>query len=116
MDYAKEYDRMVEQSNKQQAQIEKMGAVLKEVCAGLAIVEKHFQIATKADFADAPFPLDPSQAHIWHQATASAYQHALEMCGSDSLRAFADCGSKASDSAPALRTEKPNSTVQAGHP
>lgn len=43
------------------------------------ILEAKLKTALKANPADAPFGLDAEQAAIWHQAQASAYQHALEM-------------------------------------
>ncbi|WP_337054050.1 hypothetical protein [Pseudoxanthomonas sp. USHLN014] len=44
-----------------------------------SVIERALAKAVKADPSDAPFGLDPQQATIWHQASASAYQHALEM-------------------------------------
>lgn len=48
---------------------------------GAAIVEACLTKALKADPSDAPFPLAGREAAIWHEAQASAYQHALEMMG-----------------------------------
>lgn len=48
---------------------------------GTEVVEKALEKALKADPKDAPFPLTGEEARIWHQASADAYQHALEMMG-----------------------------------
>lgn len=94
MDYAKEYDRMVEQSNRQQKEIELLQAMLRDVSEGLDIIERKLTEADAADPADAPFPLVGEQANLWHRATASAYLHAVEMCNSDSVRRFVANGFK----------------------
>ncbi|TAA11249.1 hypothetical protein EA658_16430 [Pseudoxanthomonas winnipegensis] len=46
---------------------------------GHSVIEQALATALRADPSDAPFGLDHEQATIWHQATAAAYQHALEM-------------------------------------
>lgn len=48
---------------------------------GTAIIEKALAKAVAADLADVPFPLTGAAASLWHSASASAYQHALEMMG-----------------------------------
>lgn len=49
-------------------------------CAqGKEIIERKLATALAADPSDAPFPLVGEEAALWHQAQASAYQHALEM-------------------------------------
>ena len=72
--------------------IAQLQARLKEVSEGLDIVERNFTVAQNADPADAPFPLTGQEAALWHKASASAYQHALEMCNSQSLKAFVENG------------------------
>lgn len=89
---AKDYERLLEQSNRQQEEIEMLRAMLKDVNAGLDIVEAKLAVATAADPADAPFPLVGGEAGLWHRAAASAYLHALEMCNSTSLKAFVTNG------------------------
>jgi hypothetical protein len=50
---------------------------------GREIIERALAVALKGDPNEAPFPLSPDEAAIWHQAQASAYQHALEMMEGD---------------------------------
>lgn len=49
------------------------------------ILEACLSKAVRADHQDAPFPMDATQAKIWHDAQANAYRHALEMLPSDAL-------------------------------
>lgn len=46
---------------------------------GTEIIEKCLAVSLVADPADVPFPLVGDEAKLWHSASASAYQHALEM-------------------------------------
>lgn len=48
---------------------------------GTAVIEKKLEQAQEADPANAPFGLVGDEAKLWHQAQASAYQHALEVMG-----------------------------------
>lgn len=48
-----------------------------EKCRG--ILERCLAVASTGEWKDAPFPLNRSQAALWHRAQAEAYQHALEM-------------------------------------
>lgn len=48
---------------------------------GTRLIEACLAKAEKAEFEDAPFPLDPEQAALWHRAQLEAYRHALEMMG-----------------------------------
>lgn len=59
---------------------------LQNVVAGFDIIEGQIVNATKADPSDAPFPMDPEQAVVWHRARQTAYTHALEMCNEQSVR------------------------------
>ena len=61
---------------------------LKDVSAGLDIVERCLTKATMAKLNDAPAHLDPEKANIWHQAQAEAYRHALEMCNAQYLKKY----------------------------
>jgi hypothetical protein len=97
MDYAKEYDRMVEQSNRQQAHIEQLQEALRDVSKGLEIVENSLKEASAANPASAPFPLVGEEANLWRRATASAYLHAVEMCNSNRVRKFVANGFKHDD-------------------
>lgn len=63
---------------------------LSEVVDGFKIIEKNLAIATKADPSQAPFPLVGEAARLHHTASASAYQHALEMCNSETLTRFVE--------------------------
>jgi hypothetical protein len=67
-------------------------AKLQEVVKGFNVIEKNLSVALKADTNEAPFPLSPTQAKVHHAASAGAYQHALEMCNSQSLTAFVENG------------------------
>lgn len=49
--------------------------------AGTEIIEKCLADAIRAYTNDVPIPLVGEQAKLWHMASASAYQHALEMMG-----------------------------------
>lgn len=75
-----------------QAEIERLQSRLKDVSEGLDIVERNLAVAQNADPADAPFALTGAEATLWHKASASAYQHALEMCNSQALKAFVENG------------------------
>lgn len=77
---------------RQQTEIEQLQSRLKEVSEGLDVIERNLNVAQKADPSDAPFPLVGKEATLWHKASASAYQHALEMCSSQSLKAFVESG------------------------
>lgn len=48
---------------------------------GHEIIEKRLATAARADWQDAPFPLNEEQAALWHRAQAEAYRDALEMMG-----------------------------------
>jgi len=48
---------------------------------GTLIIEACLRKAVRADPGDVPFPLVGAEAVLWHQAQATAYQHALEMMG-----------------------------------
>ncbi len=63
---------------------------LKDVVAGFNVIEKNLSIAAKTDPSLAPFPLVGEEAVLHQKAGASAYQHALEMCNSQSLTAFVE--------------------------
>jgi len=72
------------------AELEAENAKLKEtlfgqhgVISGLAIIEECLTVAVKAEHANAPFPLDASQAELWHRAQMEAYRHTLEMISID---------------------------------
>lgn len=56
------------------------------VTGGVKVIEKCLAKATRAEHADAPFPLDYEQASIWHRAQQSAYVYVLEMLHTDSLK------------------------------
>lgn len=49
--------------------------------SGTRVIEECLARAIRADPGDVPFPLLGDEARLWHAATASAYQHALEMMG-----------------------------------
>lgn len=53
--------------------------VLREWQEGAAIVENCLEVARRAQHEDAPFPMSPSEARIWHNARQEAFRHALEM-------------------------------------
>lgn len=48
---------------------------------GTDIIEECLRIAERGEWEDAPFPLGPGEARLWHRAQAEAYRHALEMMG-----------------------------------
>jgi hypothetical protein len=52
---------------------------MSEYVIGREIIEAALKRALASKHEDAPFGLDHDEAAIWHQAQASAYQHALEM-------------------------------------
>lgn len=56
------------------------------ILSGVDTLEKNLATATRAKHEDAPFPLDEQQARLYHRASASAYQHALEMVSSGCIR------------------------------
>lgn len=86
------HQELLEKSQQQQAQIDLLQAKLRDVVDGFSIIETWLSVAVNGDHADAPFPLDHKEASIHHGACASAYQHALEMCNSQSLTAFVESG------------------------
>lgn len=53
---------------------------------GIALVEEQLKVARRAAPAEAPFPLTPTEARLYHEASASAYSHSLEMVSSEFLR------------------------------
>lgn len=53
---------------------------------GTKVIEACLEKAKRADFADAPVPLDHYEAGIWHEAQAQAYRHALETMGHPALQ------------------------------
>jgi len=55
------------------------------VSQGLAIIEQALTKAQQGGMGTAPAGLDPSEAKIWNEAMASAYQHCLEMCSFQGL-------------------------------
>lgn len=78
----------------QQEHINQLEAKLQDVDRGLDVAERNLAVAVQGKHEDAPFPLDENEAKLWHRAQASAYQHALEMCNSTSLKAFIENGFK----------------------
>lgn len=87
-----ELQELLAKSQQQQAQINLLQEKLRDVVHGFSIIESNLSIAVKADHANAPFFLDHKEAAIHHSACASSYQHALEMCNSQSLSAFVENG------------------------
>ncbi len=90
-------------SNQQQPATESQGAALQHLAAenkllkemlfgrhgvlsGVDTLEKNLATATRGKHEDAPFPLGDQEARIYHRASATAYQHALEMISSESIR------------------------------
>lgn len=59
------------------------------VTGGALVIEKCLATATRAEHADAPFPLDEEQAALWHRAQQTAYGYVLEMLCTDSLKRLA---------------------------
>jgi hypothetical protein len=53
---------------------------------GIALVEHQLGIAKNAAPGDAPYPLTPAQANIYHRASVAAYTHSLEMVSSEYIR------------------------------
>jgi len=90
----------------QQAEIENLKAKLRTVVEGFDIVEAALVKSTRGHIADAPMDLDVNQARIHHKASAGAFQHALEMCGSTSITAFVKAGFV--DAPPAVKAEPSN--------
>jgi hypothetical protein len=56
------------------------------VTSGAEVIEKRLEVATCAEHADAPFPMDVEH---WHQAQRTAYQYVLEMLCTDRLKQLA---------------------------
>lgn len=59
------------------------------VTSGADVIEKCLAMATRAEHADAPFPMDTAHGAIWHQAQRTAYQYVLEMLCTDRLKQLA---------------------------
>jgi hypothetical protein len=59
------------------------------VTSGADTIEKCLAVAARAKHADAPFPLTPEEGAIWHRAQRTAYQYALEMLCTDSVKSLA---------------------------
>lgn len=81
------------------------------VTSGADVIEKCLAVATRAEHADAPFPMNAEQGAVWHRAQRTAYQYVLEMLCTDRLKQMApqfsalvfqpDTPDVASDEAPA---------------
>jgi len=56
------------------------------VTSGADVIEKYLAVATRAEHADAPFPMNAEQGAIWHRAQRTAYQYVLEMLCTDRLK------------------------------
>lgn len=59
------------------------------VTSGADVIEKCLAVATRAEHADAPFPMNAQQGAVWHQAQRTAYQYVLEMLCTDRLKQLA---------------------------
>ncbi len=62
---------------------------------GTKLIEECLAQALRADPDDVPFPLVGNEAKLWHSASASAYQHALEMMGRPTVTTPEDSATKA---------------------
>jgi len=59
------------------------------VTSGADVIEKCLKVATRAEHADAPFPMNAEQGAIWHRAQRTAYLYVLEMLCTDRLKQMA---------------------------
>lgn len=59
------------------------------VTTGADVIENCLIVATRAEHADAPFPMNAKQGAIWHSAQRTAYQYVLEMLCTDRLKQLA---------------------------
>lgn len=73
-------------SNNTPPTIESLQRVIKEIDGGCDVLEHKLAAVSSGDMSQAPFPLVGREAEIWLQASASAYQHALEMLSSGSIK------------------------------
>ena len=59
------------------------------VTSGADAIEKCLAVATRAEHADAPFPMNAAHGAVWHRAQRTAYQYVLEMLCTDRLKQLA---------------------------
>lgn len=71
----------------QQEEIKKLRQLLKNVDRGMAVIEQHLKKAELGNPSDAPLDVAPGEARLWHEASRSAYLHALELCDLSRIRA-----------------------------
>jgi hypothetical protein len=66
--------------------IEDLQRVVREIDQGGDVLERQLANASSGDFRYALFPMTGSEAELWLRTSAAAYQHALEMVSSGSIK------------------------------